>query len=258
VPDDQPSGVAGSVVVVTGASGGVGRGIARAFAEAGADVVVHYRRAAAAAAGLAAELGLLGVRAVAVAADLRDDADTDRLMRTAVEQLGRLDTLVNNAGIQPVEPLRSLSAAAWAEVMAVNGAGTFRATGAATAVMIERGTPGSVISIASIEAGQAAVGHAHYSASKAAVVMGVRAAALEFGRYGIRVNAVSPGLIDRPGLAEEWPEGVARWRAAAPLGRLGTPADVGRACVFLASPAASWITGQDLVVDGGVSVHPTW
>lgn len=85
-----------------------------------------------------------------------------------------------------------------------------------------------------------------------------RTAALEYGRYGIRVNSVSPGLIWRDGLDLDWPEGIARFQRAVPLGRLGRPADVGNACVFLASSMAEWITGQDLVVDGGVSAHPTW
>jgi 3-oxoacyl-[acyl-carrier protein] reductase len=115
-----------------------------------------------------------------------------------------------------------------------------------------------VTHIASIEASAPAVLHAHYSASKAAVVMHARSAALEYGPYGIRVNTVSPGLIDREGLAEAWPDGVRRWRAAAPTGRLGRPEDVGDACVFLASSLASWVTGHDLVVDGGVSARPTW
>ena len=97
--------------------------------------------------------------------------------------------------------------------------------------------------IASIEASAPGPLHAHYAASKAAVVMHARSAALEYGPYGIRVNTVSPGLIDREGLAAAWPEGVRRWQGAAPLGRLGRPEDVGDACVFLASRLASWITG---------------
>lgn len=88
--------------------------------------------------------------------------------------------------------------------------------------------------------------------------MHARAAALEYGPLGIRVNTVSPGLIEREGLAEDWPEGVRRWERAAPAGRLGRPEDVGDACAFLASPLASWITGHDLVVDGGVSARPRW
>jgi NAD(P)-dependent dehydrogenase (short-subunit alcohol dehydrogenase family) len=117
---------------------------------------------------------------------------------------------------------------------------------------------GSIIHIASIEGSQPAYGHAHYAASKAAIIMHARAAAIEYGPLGIRVNTVSPGLIARPGLEQDWPEGVGRWLAAAPLGRLGTGMDVANACLFLASPLASWITGHNLVVDGGMSAHPTW
>ncbi|MFE2386117.1 SDR family oxidoreductase, partial [Streptomyces misionensis] len=117
---------------------------------------------------------------------------------------------------------------------------------------------GTITHIASIEAARPAPGHAHYGAAKAAVVTHARAAALEYGSEGIRVNTVSPGLIDRPGLAQAWPDGVRRWLAAAPAARLGRPEDVADACVFLASPLASWITGHDLVVDGGVSARPTW
>jgi 3-oxoacyl-[acyl-carrier protein] reductase len=135
----------------------------------------------------------------------------------------------------------------------------FACTQAAAEVMRERGGGGGTVThIASIEASAPAALHAHYSASKAAVVMHARSAALEYGPYGIRVNTVSPGLIDREGLAEAWPEGVRRWREAVPTGRLGRPEDVGNACVFLASPLASWVTGHDLVVDGGVTARPTW
>ena len=111
---------------------------------------------------------------------------------------------------------------------------------------------GAIVNVASIEALQPAAGHSHYGAAKAAVVAHTRAAALELGPLGIRVNAVAPGLDRPPGDRREWPEGVARWEAACPLGRLGEPADVADACLFLASDAARWITGAVLVVDGGV------
>lgn len=109
-----------------------------------------------------------------------------------------------------------------------------------------------------IEGSQPAWSPARYCASKAAVTHFARTAALEYGRFGIRVNSVSPGLIWREDLDLDWLDGVTRFRRTAPLGRLGRPTDVGNACVFLASTMAEWITGHDLVVDGGVSVHPTW
>jgi 3-oxoacyl-[acyl-carrier protein] reductase len=119
-------------------------------------------------------------------------------------------------------------------------------------------TAGSVVAIASIEAVQPAPDHVAYGASKAALVQLVRGAAAELGPRDVRVNAVAPGLIARPGLERDWPEGVERWLAAAPLARLGTPSDVADACLFLASPLARWITGAVLVVDGGVLTRPTW
>jgi 3-oxoacyl-[acyl-carrier protein] reductase len=165
---------------------------------------------------------------------------------------------VNNAGVQPTQPLPGMTAADWRAVVDANLTSAFACTQAAVEVMRESGGGGSVTHIASIEAGHPAPLHAHYSASKAAVLAHARAAALEYGPYGIRVNTVSPGLIDREGLEQAWPEGVRRWRAAVPTGRLGRPEDIGDACVFLASALASWITGHDLVVDGGVSARPTW
>jgi 3-oxoacyl-[acyl-carrier protein] reductase len=244
----------GRVALVTGASGGIGRGIALRFAEAGSAVAVHYHRNEERAAAVVAEIEAAGGKAVALAADLADDDACRALVRAAVRWAGRLDTLVNNAGIQPVEPLSEMPVATWRLMLETNVTSAFSCTQAAAEVM----SGGSVIHIASIEAAQPSPGHAHYSSAKAALVMHARNAALEYGPRGIRVNTVSPGLIDRPGLAEDWPEGVDRWGKAAPLGRLGTPADVANACVFLASPLAEWITGHNLVVDGGVSSHPTW
>ncbi|MBB5956871.1 NAD(P)-dependent dehydrogenase (short-subunit alcohol dehydrogenase family) [Saccharothrix tamanrassetensis] len=232
-----------TVVLVTGASGGVGAGIARRFADAGAAVVAHSFRGEAA--------GSLSLRA-----DLSSEDECFRLVREAAAWRGRLDAVVNCAGVQPVRDLAGMTAAEWREVVDTNVLSAFSCTQAAAEVM--RSTGGSITHIASIEGSHPAHGHAHYSASKAALIMHARSAALEYGRFGIRINTVSPGLIDRSGLAEDWPEGVERWHAAAPLGRLGTPEDVGNACVFLASPMASWITGHDLVVDGGIGARPTW
>jgi NAD(P)-dependent dehydrogenase (short-subunit alcohol dehydrogenase family) len=121
--------------------------------------------------------------------------------------------------------------------------------------MIAQGRPGAIVNIASIESENPAPQHSHYSAAKAAVVMYTRTAALELGGKGIRVNCVSPGLIWREGLDRDWPEGVNAYLQAVPLGRLGQPDDVADACLFLASSAARWITGANLIVDGGVLTH---
>ncbi|MFF3942797.1 SDR family NAD(P)-dependent oxidoreductase [Streptomyces phaeofaciens] len=252
--------LAGRTALITGAGGGIGRGIALRFAQEGAAVALHCRTAVDAARALAADIRArdTGARTVVLpGADLTDEDACRRLVAEAAEWGGgRLDALVNNAGVQPVRELPGMPAADWRTVVDTNLTSVFACTQAAAEVMREHG--GTITHIASVEARMPAPGHAHYSAAKAAVVMHARAAAQEYGPYGIRVNTVSPGLIDRDGLAQAWPDGVRRWREAVAVGRLGRPEDVGDACVFLASPLASWITGHDLVVDGGVSARPTW
>ncbi|MFJ4423384.1 SDR family NAD(P)-dependent oxidoreductase [Streptomyces bobili] len=258
--------LAGRTALITGAGGGLGRGIALRFAEEGAAVALHCRTAVEAARAVAADIVAAGGRAVVLQADLRAEAECRRLVREAAEWAGaggggggggRLTSLVNNAGVQPVRPLPGMTAADWREVVDTNLTSVFACTQAAAEIMRAH-DGGTITHIASVEAATPAEGHAHYAASKAAVVLHARAAAREYGPHGIRVNSVSPGLIERDGLAEAWPEGVRRWREAVAVGRLGRPEDVGDACVFLASPLASWITGHDLVVDGGVSARPSW
>ena len=249
--------LSGTVAVVTGAGSGLGSGIARTFAAAGAAVVVHYRSSTEPAAAVVADIIAGGGRALSAQCDVTDPDGCTGLMAAALEAFGRLDTVVANAGVQPVAKLATMSVPQWREVVDINLTGSFATVQAAASVMGKQGG-GAIILIGSIEGAQPAWSHAHYCASKAAVIHFARAAALEYGREGIRVNSISPGLIWRDGLDRDWPDGVARFQRAAPLGRLGQPADVGNACVFLASPMAEWITGQDLVVDGGVSAHPTW
>ncbi|ANZ36371.1 short-chain dehydrogenase [Lentzea guizhouensis] len=223
--------LSGRVVLVTGAGGTIGVGVAARFEVAGARVVRH--------------LGLED-------GDLRTDAR--RVLADAVSAHGRLDAVVNSAGVQPVEPLPGMTVETWQSVVDSNLTSAFAVTQAAAQLLPDGG---SVTHVASIEGRNPAAGHAHYSAAKAALIMHARSAALEYGPR-TRVNTVSPGLIARPGIEEQWPDGVARWHDAAPLHRLGTPEDVGNACVFLASGLAAWITGHDLVVDGGVTARPTW
>ncbi|MEV6122301.1 SDR family oxidoreductase [Streptomyces sp. NPDC052077] len=249
----------GQVALVTGAGGGIGRGIARRFAEEGAAVALHCRTSVGAARETVGRIRDAGGAAVVLRADLTDEDACRRLVEEAADWGGgRLTALVNNAAVQPVRELPGMTAAAWREVLDANLTGVLVCTRTAAALMRGQDGGGTVTHIASIEAGAPAPGHAHYGASKAAVVAHARAAAQEYGPWGVRVNTVSPGLIDREGLADAWPDGVRRWLGAAPAGRLGRPEDVGDACVFLASRLASWITGHDLVVDGGVGARPTW
>lgn len=238
----------GQRILVTGASRGIGAGIARRLAEAGARVIVHYGQGADAARAVADEIGgeVLGE-------DLSVAGAGARLIAAA----GALDGLVNNAGLQPIGAFADLSEADVAGLWQVNVAAPFALTQAFAAQRKAQGG-GALVNIASIEGLQPAFVHAHYTQTKAALIMQTRNAALELGPQGTRVNAVSPGLIDTGGLADMWPEGAARWQANAPLRRMGSPADIGDAVLFLMSAAARWITGANLVVDGGVLSAPTW
>ena len=247
--------LSGKVAAVTGASQGIGASIARRFAEAGARLVVHYRGQPELAAHLAATVNDNGGEAVVVRAELSEPSGAADLVEQALDSFGALDVLVNNAGRFPTRALLDMSLAEWQEMYAANVETAFLCTQAAARHMKEAGG-GAILNVASVSALAPAPDHSHYSSSKAALLMLTRAAAQELGRYDIRVNSVSPGLIDRPGLEQQWPDGVARWLARAPLGRLGNPEDVADACLFLASPAARWITGHDLVVDGGILSAP--
>lgn len=242
------------VVLVTGSAGTIGRGICRRLAGAGASLGLSHLSASPVIEELMADLD---VATFFHAADITDASSVDRMIDEVANHFGRIDAVVNCAGIQPTAPLASLSPEEWRSMLDVNLTGTHLVTQAAAARMALAGG-GSIVHIASIEGMQPEPLHGHYATAKAGVIMHARAAAIEFGADGIRVNSVSPGLIGHDGLPTAWPEGIARWKAAAPLGRLGTPEDIGDACVFLVSPLSRWITGTNLVVDGGVSARPTW
>lgn len=242
----------GRVTIVTGGGIGIGAGIALRFAEAGAAVVVNYKTSETGAKDVVSRIESIGGQAVAVQADVTQREDVERLVAIAVDTFGRLDVLVNNAGVYPSTFLMDMTDQDWDSVIAANLDSTFLCTQLAARQMIAQGDGGAIINIASIEAENPAPMHSHYNAAKAGVVMHACAAANELGSHGIRVNTVSPGLIWSPDIEDGWPDGVERWKKSAPLTRLGMPDDIADACLFLASPAARWITGINLRVDGGV------
>ena len=251
--------LSGRAVIVTGASGGIGSGIAKRLAEAGAAVVCHYHENRKRADRIVATIEAAGGTATASGADLATEAGARTLVEQAASTFGTIQGLVNNAGEQRRSKLQEMAASDWNAMMATNAAGPFCLVKAFASHVEGHGVKsGGIVNIASIAGHHAAPGHAHYASSKAALLMFTKVAALELGPLGIRVNSVSPGLIERDGIEEGWPEGVERWKRAAPLCRLGKPEDIADAVIFLLSDAARWITGADLVVDGGVSAGPGW
>lgn len=245
-----PLDLAGTTVLVTGTSGGLGRAIVDRFLEAGATVVAHARRPSA-----TADAGHHGSRRFTVIGDLEDqDFVTEMFSPTA--RYAPVDVLINNAGVYPNGSLLDTSTSAFDQVMRSNVGITFSCLREAARSMKNRG--GSIVNIGSLNATHPALHQAAYNSAKAAIVSLSRSAAHELAPHHIRVNTVSPGLIDRPGLMEDWAPGVERWLEHCPMGRLGTPGDVADACLFLASPLASWITGHELIVDGGTSTQPAY
>ncbi len=250
--------LSGQTALVTGASGGIGAGIAARLAEAGASVAVHFRGDDVGAAKTLAAIEGVGGTARLFKADLGEEATVSRLIDGVTGDLGLPTIAVNNAGVQPVVPLAQMTFEQWQSVTQTNLNSTYLVTQAVARRLAAAKEPGAIVNVASIEAFDPASGHAHYTSSKAGIAMFTRAAALEYGKDSIRINSVSPGLIDRDGLAQAWPDGVARWKDAAPLMRLGTPDDVADAVLYLVSPAARWVTGANILVDGGMSAKGRW
>jgi NAD(P)-dependent dehydrogenase (short-subunit alcohol dehydrogenase family) len=250
-PIQNPFDFQDRVVVVTGSAKGIGSGIALRFAQAGACVAVHYRTSLDCAKETASGIRRLGRPAAIFHADVGDAGQVEGLLRRVIAEFGHVDIWVNNAGVYPSTPLLQMSADEWDQVIDGNLRSVFLCTQAAARQMVAQGSGGVILNIASIESQMTAPGHSHYNAAKAGVVMHTRIAARELGKYAIRVNCISPGLVWRPGIEQDEPDFVTRWEKTTPLGCLGRPEDIAEACLFLASDAARWITGVNLPVDGG-------
>ncbi|GAA1010630.1 3-oxoacyl-(ACP) reductase [Acrocarpospora pleiomorpha] len=236
---NTPGRLAGTVTLVTGGAQGIGRGVAAAFRDAGSTVVVADLDEARA--------DLPGVERVRM--DVRDPASVASATEQVVARHGGLDTLVASAGVYPNTPVLEMDPAEWDEVFAVNTRGVMLAARAFALAPGAAGAERRIIAISSGAGRSARVGAAHYCASKAALDMLVKVLALELAPT--TVNAVAPGLIEVPATAALAPEYVATLVAGQPVHRMGTPAEVARACLFLADPDSSFITGSVLDVDGG-------
>jgi len=247
--------LSGQVAVVTGGASGIGRGTARRLAQAGADVVVADRDTEGAG-RVAGELKEFGHRSLAVAVDVADEAAVTEMIDRTVRELGRLDIMVNNAGVFPFKKIREITVEDWDQVMSVNLRGVFLCTREAARAMHAAGNGGRVVNLSSIESFHPSfAGLAHYNTSKSGVNLFTKSAALEFARAGITVNAVCPGATLTEGTEQAFKSGLqAALEPRIPLRRVGTPDDIANAILYLVSPAASYVNGITLVVDGGYLV----
>ena len=242
-----------SVVLITGASRGIGAACARAFAQAGFNVAVNYNRSKENAESLARELRDLGVSAVAVQADVSDSASVRGMFDYVKANLGSVDVLVNNAGISHVGLLTEMTDGDWDTLLHTNLSSVFYCCKAALPDMI-RAHSGVIVNVASMWGEVGASCEAAYSASKAGVIGLTKALAKEVGPSGIRVNAVSPGVVMTDMMKGFSAEDVAALRDEAPLMTLGAPEDIAEAVLYLSSDKARFITGQVLSVNGGMVI----
>lgn len=247
------AGLSERIAVVTGASRGIGRGIALALAEQGATVIVNYQHSAGAAEEVVAQITAAGGTAIAVQADVSTEEGANHLIKTAVDTYGKIDILVNNAGTTRDNVIMMMGADDFDTVIQTNLRSTWLCSKAAVRAMMRK-RYGRIINITSVSGIMGNAGQTNYSASKAGIIGLTKALAREVAARSITVNAVAPGFV-LTDLTASLPEEITRKiNENIPLGRWGTIEDVSSATLFLASDAASYITGHVLAVDGGLAM----
>jgi NAD(P)-dependent dehydrogenase (short-subunit alcohol dehydrogenase family) len=245
------------IALVTGASYGIGAASAVALARDGCDVAVTELDPADLAA-TARAVTAVGARAVPLALDVRSPAGIERALGLVHAAFGRLDVLVNNAGVNLTRAAVDVTEAEWDEVMSVNLKGTFFLTRAAGRAWIAAGQPGAIVSIASTHGVIGVAGRSTYGISKAGISQMTRMLAIEWAAHGIRVNAVAPGTVEtrsRAAVFAAHPERRQSLMSQVPLGRFGTAEEMGAMVAYLAGPQAAFVTGQTILVDGGLTAH---
>ncbi|MBZ9784269.1 glucose 1-dehydrogenase [Pseudomonas sp. REP124] len=252
------------VALITGASSGIGAGVARAMADAGAAVVINYHTEAAPAEALAHQINVAGGQAIAVGADVSSEEDVERLFAQTLDTFGALDILVANSGLQKDAATVDMSLADWNRVIAVNLTGQFLCARAALRIFQRQGVrqgvskaAGKIIHVSSVHQRIPWAGHANYAASKGGVHLLMQSLAQEVSHQRIRINGIAPGAI-RTAINRQATQGAAEKELLKliPYGRIGDVEDVANAAVFLASDASDYIVGSTLFIDGGMSLYP--
>lgn len=257
--------LAGQKALVTGASSGIGRAVALALGEAGADVMVNFTSAASEAESTAAAIRAFGVKAVAHRADVSDEAAVAQMAERMRSELGTIDILVANAGVQQDAEIGHMTLAQWNKVISVNLTGQFLCAREAIREFRRRGVnaavsraAGKIICMSSVHQIIPWAGHVNYAASKGGVHLLMQSLAQEVSRERIRVNAIAPGAIRTPINRDAWDtqEAYDRLLKLIPYGRIGEPEDVAKAAVWLASDEADYVVGTTLFIDGGMTLYP--
>lgn len=263
VTDRRP--LLGQTALVTGASSGIGAGVARALAAAGAAVAVNYVAGPEAAEALVADIRSAGGTAMAVRADVSREDEVQAMFRAALQAWDALDILVSNAGIQKDAAITDMTLAQWNAVIGVNLTGTFLCAREAARAMIRQGirpgisrAAGKIVCISSVHEVIPWAGHVNYAASKGGMKLFMQSLAQELAPRRIRVNSVAPGAIQTPINRPAWetPEALQALLTLIPYGRIGQPEDIGRAVAWLVSDDADYIHGQTILVDGGMTLYP--
>lgn len=249
--------LAGKAAIVTGASSGIGRAIALALGREGAAVAVNYARDAEGADATVKEIEANSGRAFAVQADVSKEDDVRDLVGRAVKEFGRLDVMVNNAGVEYKMPFLETPLETWEKVIAVNLTGPWLGCQEAAKQMVSQAGPGRIINVSSVHEDLAMPTNSPYCAAKGGLRMLTRTIAVELAPYAITVNNVAPGAIETPMDAklEQDPAQMNTLLSEIPLGRMGKPEEVASLAVYLASDAAAYVTGSTLFVDGGMIRH---
>jgi len=255
----------GQKALVTGASSGIGRAIALALGDAGADVVINYVSDEDKAEALADEIRTRGVRACTLRADVSDESQVRSMFSATLEEFGTVDILVNNAGLQQDAPFHDLTLAQWNKVLAVNLTGQFLCAREAVREFMRRGvrrevscSAGKILCVSSVHEVIPWAGHVNYAASKGGVMLMMKSLAQEVAPYRIRVNSICPGAIRTPINMQAWDTANAynELLKLIPYKRIGEPEEIGRAAVWLASDYADYVHGISLFVDGGMTLYP--